>query len=105
MKLLDRFSLVKINFASSILAAIVILMLAAVTISAELVERRNAQNDLRPLEALKALDNVAHQHAVERGLTAGFLGNPSDKSRAKVTKQRSNADAAAQALDEVIAKL
>lgn len=105
MKLLGRFSLVKINFASSILAAIVILLLAALTISVELTERRNALNDLRLLEALKALDNVAHQHAVERGLTAGFLGNPSDEARAKVTKQRSNADAAVQTLDEVIATL
>jgi len=105
MQLLDRFSLVKINFASSILAALIILLLAAITISAELTERRNAQNDLRLLEALKALDNVAHQHAVERGLTAGFLGNPSDEARAKVTKQRANADAAVQALDEVIAEL
>ena len=105
MKLLGRFSLVKINFASSILAAIVILLLAALAISVELTERRNALNDLRLLEALKALDNVAHQHAVERGLTAGFLGNPSDEARAKVTKQRANADAAVQALDEVIAEL
>jgi methyl-accepting chemotaxis protein len=105
MKLLGRFSLVKINFASSILAAIVILLLAALTISVELTERRNAQNDLRLLEALKALDNVAHQHAVERGLTAGFLGNPSDEARAKVTKQRTSADAAAQTLDDVIARL
>ena len=105
MKLLGRFSLVKINLASSILAAIVILLLAALAISVELTERRNALNDLRLLEALKALDNVAHQHAVERGLTAGFLGNPSDEARAKVTKQRSNADAAVQALDEVIAEL
>ena len=105
MKLLDRFSLVKINFASSILAALVILILAAVTISAELVERRNAQNDLRILEVLKALDNVAHQHAVERGLTAGFLGNPSDEARAKVVTQRTNADTATQALEDVIGKL
>lgn len=105
MKLLGRFSLVKINFASSILAAIVILLLAALAISVELTERRNALNDLLLLDALKALDNVAHQHAVERGLTAGFLGNPSDEARAKVTKQRANADAAVKALDEVIAEL
>lgn len=105
MKFLDRFSLVKINFASSVLAALVILLLAAVTISAELTERRNARNDLKVLEVLKALDNVAHQHAVERGLTAGFLGNPSDEARTKVTNQRSNADAAAHTLDEVVSNI
>jgi hypothetical protein len=105
MKFLDRFSLVKINFASSVLAALVILLLAAGTISAELTERRNARNDLKVLEVLKALDNVAHQHAVERGLTAGFLGNPSDEARTKVTNQRSNADAAAHTLDEVVSNI
>ena len=105
MKLLGRFSLVKINFASSILAAIVILLLATLAISVELSDRRSAQNDLRLLEVLKALDDVAHQHAVERGLTAGFLGNPTDESRAKVINQRANADAAAQSLNEVIKAL
>ena len=101
MKLLERFSLVKINFASSILAAVVILILAIVTIEAQLTERRNALNDILMLQALRALDNVAHQHAVERGLTAGFLGNPSEENRAKVSQQRGKADAAAAQLAEV----
>ena len=101
MKLLERFSLVKINFASSILAAVVILILAIVTIEAQLKERRNALNDILMLQALRALDNVAHQHAVERGLTAGFLGNPSEENRAKVSQQRGKADAAAAQLAEV----
>lgn len=92
MKLLDRFSLVTINFTSSILAAVVILILAALAISIELDDRQSARSDLRTLKILKALDNLAHQHAVERGLTAGFLGNPTAESRSKVQAQRAIAD-------------
>jgi len=92
MKLLDRFSLVTINFTSSILAAVVILILAALAINIELDVRQSARSDLRTLKILKALDNLAHQHAVERGLTAGFLGNPTAESRSKVQAQRAIAD-------------
>lgn len=105
MKLLDRFSLVKINFASSILATVVILVLALLAITIELDYRQKAQDDQSLLQALKALDNLAHQHAVERGLTAGFLGNPTDENRSKVVKQRDQADQAADTLNDVILAL
>lgn len=43
-------------------------------------------------------DDVAHQHAVERGLTAGFLGSGGTAGKDKLAQQRNNADAARQAL-------
>ena len=46
----------------------------------------------------KLYDGIAHNHAVERGLTAGFLGSGGNSGRDKVDQQRLKADAAAQAL-------
>ncbi|MFG1496103.1 methyl-accepting chemotaxis protein [Saccharospirillum sp. HFRX-1] len=44
------------------------------------------------------LDAVAHEHAVERGLTAGFLGSGGTQGRDALEEQRRKADAAEQAL-------
>ena len=57
---------------------------------------------LKIVELSLALDNVAHQHAVERGLTAGFLGSGGTHGRGKVDAQRVNADQAGQALESFI---
>jgi len=105
MTILSKFSLVRINLASSMLAAVVIAFLSLLIIQSGLHDRRQAENDIRLLEILKALDNVAHQHAVERGLTAGFLGNPNDASREKVKVQRVKADAAVDELAQVTDRL
>lgn len=61
-------------------------------------EKQHAQRDEERLVLMALLDEVAHQHAVERGLTAGFLGAPTPESRLAMDKQRTNADAAADAL-------
>ncbi|WP_067216875.1 methyl-accepting chemotaxis protein [Marinomonas gallaica] len=44
------------------------------------------------------LDAIAHNFAVERGLTAGFLGSNGEQGKDKVLKQRSVADQAEQSL-------
>lgn len=45
------------------------------------------------MEAFRLLDNVAHNFAVERGLTAGFLGSKGDAGMYdKLKAQRNNAD-------------
>lgn len=49
------------------------------------------------------LDAIAHNFAVERGLTAGFLGSNGQKGKDKVLKQRSVADQAEQTLRNVSA--
>lgn len=48
------------------------------------------------VELSNALDGVAHNLAVERGLTAGFLGSGGAKGKDKVDKQRKVADDAKQ---------
>lgn len=92
MKWLENFSLVRINIISSILATTILLVIAGLLVVYEQSDRDSAQRNIAFLEVLKALDDVAHNHAVERGLTAGFLGNPSDESFAKVVAQRQRAD-------------
>ncbi len=56
------------------------------------------QKDSRQTQALieltHKLDGIAHQHAVERGLTAGFLGSKGRKGKDKVIAQREKADKA-----------
>jgi methyl-accepting chemotaxis protein len=52
---------------------------------------------------MSRLDGVAHNFAVERGLTAGFLGAPNDARRKKVQEQRVKADEAVTSLESLIA--
>ncbi|WP_108126468.1 methyl-accepting chemotaxis protein [Saccharospirillum mangrovi] len=59
------------------------------------IESRQAV-ELARMTAL--LDAVAHEHAVERGLTAGFLGSGGTQGRAALDEQRAKADAAEQAV-------
>lgn len=53
-----------------------------------------ADQDKRVVSLVSAVERVAHHHALERGLTAGFLGNPSQEAKQKVVNQRENADTA-----------
>ena len=48
------------------------------------------------------LDNIAHQHAVERGLTAGFLGSNGAKGQDKMLEQRKRSDQSVDELKEFI---
>lgn len=48
------------------------------------------------------LDGVAHNHAVERGLTAGFMANKDSKGKAKLDAQRVKADEAMMALQNYL---
>ena len=53
-----------------------------------------ADQDKRVVSLVSAVERVAHHHALERGLTAGLLGNPSEEAKQKVVNQRENADTA-----------
>jgi diguanylate cyclase (GGDEF)-like protein len=44
------------------------------------------------IELALKLDHIAHEHAVERGLTAGFLGSDGTQGKEKVMLQRKKAD-------------
>ena len=51
----------------------------------------NARSTLKSVETAMMLDNIAHNHAVERGLTAGFVGSKGVVGKDKLAKQRSKA--------------
>lgn len=61
----------------------------------------NAKQDQQLIEFAKVADSVAHNFAVERGLSAGFIGSGSDTVWQKVTQQRSKADAALRTLKQL----
>jgi hypothetical protein len=56
---------------------------------------RAASTDIEMIALIAAAESVAHHHAVERGLTAGYLGNPTPEGRDNVEAQRKQADNAA----------
>lgn len=52
----------------------------------------------------EVLDAIAHNHAVERGLTAGYLGSNGNNGREKLTQQRIRADQTEQVLRSLSSK-
>lgn len=91
-----------VSFSSTLLSLLVIVFLAAVVIVASMNEKSDAQRDRQLIEVISALDDVAHNFAVERGLTAGFLGSGSAEAKAKVDKQRQQANSKREALNTVV---
>ena len=63
-------------------------------------EQLSAKRSLEVVEFTAALDGVAHNHAVERGISAGFMGSKGAKGADKLKDQRSRADAAASYLED-----
>ncbi|HSG61756.1 MAG TPA: methyl-accepting chemotaxis protein [Pseudomonadales bacterium] len=82
-----------INFAITLMSFLIIVVLAGLVIVNSVQDMRHAERDKQLIDIVAALDDVAHHFAVERGLSAGFLGNGSSEAKAKVVKQREVADA------------
>ncbi|WP_096087536.1 methyl-accepting chemotaxis protein [Agaribacterium haliotis] len=59
---------------------------------------RDAQVTAQVVELAAVLDGVAHNHAVERGLTAGFLASGGELGADKLSTQRQKADVSREAL-------
>lgn len=57
--------------------------------------------DKRSIVLMDALEKVAHHHAVERGLTAGYLGAPTEAKKQALDKQRQQADAIVVTLNQL----
>ncbi len=92
-----------VNFSSTLMSFIVIAVLAALVIVSSSMDMRRAQTDSQLMDVIAALDNVAHNFAVERGLTAGFLVSRKSEAKAKVDAQREVADRMQQSLLSIIA--
>jgi len=96
---LKRFSIVQISTVSFIISICALLWLVSGNVLRSWEQHQLAIEDEHVIQLLDLLEKVAHQHAVERGLTAGFLGAPGDKSKQKLMQQRSKADLALDALN------
>lgn len=86
-------SIIQLTLISSVILTLFILTLLIQNLSSKWHETVTVKEDIALIELLDALEKVAHNHAVERGLTAGFLGSGSDAAKNKVLAQRKKADA------------
>jgi methyl-accepting chemotaxis protein len=92
--LINRLSVIQLTLLGTGTLFLSIAFLAFKDINQSRHEMVNAQLDTELVSLVSAVERVAHHHAVERGLTAGFLGNPTEASRSKVEQQRQKADEA-----------
>lgn len=98
----------KLQF-SQLLALVSILPMALVLIVTtlfvlELTEKKNNTHySYDALLVARILDGIAHNHAIERGLTEGFLASKSTQDKEKVIAQRKKSDASIEALNQLSA--
>ncbi|MCG9761275.1 MULTISPECIES: methyl-accepting chemotaxis protein [Pseudoalteromonas] len=92
MGILKRFSIMQLTMISSISLLAFLLFLVGKNVLNNWKEYNAAEQNINYVVLLDAIEKVAHHHAVERGLTAGFLGDPSSENKTKVSLQREIAD-------------
>ena len=96
-----KFSQLKISSAI-LLISIVPSLVAIIGFYLLITEVNHQIDEMEQVEDIVVLsglfDAVAHNHAVERGLTAGFLGSGSSEAKQKVDAQRVKASQASDAL-------
>ncbi|WP_269520619.1 methyl-accepting chemotaxis protein [Alteromonas sp. BMJM2] len=100
MPFLRKLSILQLTLISAGSLCILLIYLAYKDINRSYSTSQSAEYDMRVITLIAAVERVAHHHAVERGLSAGFLGNPSEVSRKKVEAQRIKADEAITKLNE-----
>lgn len=98
MTIFNRLSVVQLTLLGTSTLFLSIAFLAYKDISQLVNNMSAAEQDERIVTMISAVERVAHHHAVERGLTAGYLGNPNADSKQKVVSQRKKADEAFQNL-------
>lgn len=101
-KQLSKLSIIMLSLISMTLSVLIILVLGISSInqSRSALEATHVSNMTTKL--MVSLDGIAHNFAVERGLTAGFLGSPNEVQRSKVKQQRSKAEEAVLSLESLI---
>lgn len=100
MPFLRKLSILQLTLISAGSLCILLSYLAYKDINQSYSTSQNAEYDIRVITLIAAAERVAHHHAVERGLSAGYLGNPSETSRKKVAAQRVKADKAITELND-----
>lgn len=71
---------------------LLIVVLSALTVSSNLKQLELSDRDIEIVAITEALANIAHNYAVERGLSAGFLGSKGEKFQNELRQQRLTAD-------------
>ncbi len=99
-----RFSIIQLFIVSGAIFFISICTLLVKEVSDAYQDSRNADQSNQLVDLLAALDDIAHEHAVERGLTAGFLTTGNLEQKAKVDRQRTKADAAEQTFTSLLSQ-
>lgn len=96
--MLDNLSFKKAIIAISVVSCLFIFLLIGFSIQEDIDNIDSAKGDQLLLELALKADNVAHNFAVERGPSAGFIAGGAASQFTKVTAQRKKADNALQAL-------
>ncbi|RXF01912.1 methyl-accepting chemotaxis protein [Pseudoalteromonas sp. PS5] len=99
--MLNRFSIMQLTLISSVSLLSLLVLLVGKNVFNNFTQYANAERDIKYVTLLDAMEKVAHQHAVERGLSAGYLGNPSAQNKKKVDEQRVIADQSIETLKSV----
>lgn len=99
---LKNISITKLIMISSALLAVFVLVLLYINFNSQWTEYSYAAKDNKRVRVIEALEKVAHHHAVERGLTAGFLASGSTEAHNKVKAQRKIGEQALQKLDNLV---
>lgn len=99
--LLNRLSIVQTTILSLLVFTISLVVLASFTIVSNTKMYQGQTANLELMGVMQALEKLAHNHAVERGMTAGYLGSPSDTKKQNLVNQRRLADASVIALSQL----
>lgn len=90
---LKKISITKLFAISSAILALFIISLLYSNFSTQLDELSSVEYDTKIANLIIAVDQVAHHHALERGLTAGYMASGKQDILNKVKEQRMKADA------------
>ena len=85
-------TIVKTTLISVVFLTSIVLALSALSVLSTWQHMQQANQDEHTLDLMDVLEKVAHFHAVERGLSAGYVGAPNADKKATLDKQRAEAD-------------
>lgn len=105
MPFLQRFTIIQLTLFSGLITATALLFFASNHLLHQYSLSQKASYDLDAINLLDALEKIAHHHAVERGLTAGYLGKPTPELKQKLDLQRQQADQSVLLLESLMSNL
>lgn len=104
LSILKRFKIIQVSITSLFLFVLFVLVLSSYSITETAHKVADANQDVDTLQLVAALEQVAHHHAVERGLTAGYLGAPTPNKLSAINQQREKADEAVTTVNQMLSQ-